>query len=111
MQASSYGILKTASGTNGNCCAPAQKQEALTLGDIAPTWHGRLLEQLPRAGPRRILWHHQMALPETRVVGEAYGFSSSYMRDCDRCTVFSQAFLRHFRAGSHDALRKAGRHL
>jgi hypothetical protein len=43
MQASSYGILKTASGTNGNCCALAQKQEALTLEDIAPTWHGRLL--------------------------------------------------------------------
>jgi hypothetical protein len=111
MQAFSYGILKNASGTNGNCCAPAQKQKALTLGDIAPTWHGRLLEQLPRAGPRRILWHYQMALPETCVVGKAYGFSSSYMRDCDRCTVFSQAFLRHFRAGSHDALRKAGRHL
>jgi hypothetical protein len=50
-----------------------------------------------------------MALPETCVVGEAYGFSlSSYMRDCDRCTVFSRAFLRHFRAGSHDALLKAG---
>jgi hypothetical protein len=111
MQASSYGILKTTSRTNGNCCTPAQKQEALTLGDIAPTWHGRLLERLPRAGLRRILWHHQMALPETCIVGEAYGFSSSsYMRDCDRCTVFSQAFLRHFRAGSHDALRKAGRH-
>jgi hypothetical protein len=51
-----------------------------------------------------------MALPETCVVGEAYGFSSSYMGDCDRCTVFSQAFLRHFREGSHDALRKAGQH-
>lgn len=50
-----------------------------------------------------------VALPDTCVVGEAYGFSSSYMRDCDRCTVFSQAFLHHFRAGSHDALRKAGR--
>ena len=77
---------------------PSRMQDCtgqLKLGDVAPIWQGRL-ERLRESGLRRMLRPLQMASPETRIVGEAYSFSSSYVNDCAACAAFSQVFLDAF---------------
>jgi hypothetical protein len=101
-------VDKTTFGINGNCTSVAALQEyaesALTLGDIAPTWYRILGQRLQAYSLKRLLWYLHMASPETCIVGEAYGFSSSYMRDCADCVMFSRVFLHNFPAGSYGAL-------
>src|SRR3954470_23199567 len=73
----------------------AEMQECTDEGalkDVAPTWHSRLV-RLKSAAIERKLWHFQMASPKNLTLGEASGFSSSYVNDCAPCVVFSQTFL------------------
>jgi hypothetical protein len=106
-------VDKTTFGINGNCTSVAALQHAesaLTLWHIAPTWYGILGQRLPAYSPKRLVWYLHMASPETCIVGEAYGFSSSYMKDCADCVTFSRVFLHNFPAGSYSALHETIRH-
>lgn len=87
---------------------PELQQEsspALTLKEIAPSWHD-ILVQLPASGLKRVLWQRQLAYPETCIVGEAYGFKWSYVNDCARCSEFSQTLFRDFKMRSYGALNE-----
>jgi hypothetical protein len=85
-----------------------ESSPALTLKDIAPSWHD-ILVQLPASGIRRMLWQQQLAYPETCIVGEAYGFKWSYVNDCAKCSEFSQTLFRHFKMRSYGALNEGVR--
>ena len=83
----------------------------LALKDIAPSWHTVLLEEKCRANRlKRYPWLVLMASQETCVVGEAYGFSSSYMEDCAECATFSQLFFNDFRSKSFSPHDNTVRH-
>jgi hypothetical protein len=45
-----------------------------------------------------------MASPETCIVGEAFGRSSSYWDSCIECKAFSSRFLCYFRERSYNKL-------
>lgn len=82
-----------------------ESSPALTLKDIAPSWHD-ILAQLPASGMRRMLWQQQLAYPETCIVGEAYGFKWSYVNDCAKCSEFSMTLFRDFKKRSYGALNE-----
>jgi hypothetical protein len=90
---------------------PSRMQECtsqLELGDVVPIWQSRLERPL-EAGHRRMLWHLRMASPESCIVGEACGFSSSYVNNNAASAAFSQAFLDAF-TRDWGALQKTAGH-
>jgi hypothetical protein len=61
-----------------------QNQELLTLDSISPTWAKRLEESklLPLLSLERFQLYLELRDTSKCVVGEAYGFSSSYESSC-----------------------------
>ena len=64
-----------------------QNQELLRLDTISPVWAKRVEEGklLPLLSFRRLRLNVKLKDTSKCVVGEAYGFSSSYVYDCKRC--------------------------
>lgn len=69
--------------------------EKIGFGYIAPTWNKRLAE-LPVPFLTKIRWFLGLHSRDVCVVGEAYGFNSHYVRECDACDKFSIDFESHF---------------
>jgi hypothetical protein len=68
-------------------------QTHLSFEEICPSWSARMEKGLPgQLSPKRLRWHAEMVSPETCIVGEAHGFSSSYMNSCETCRGFSSEF-------------------
>jgi hypothetical protein len=83
-----------------------QNQELLTLDTISPTWAKKLEESklLPLLSFERL--HLYLELKDTSkcVVGEAYGFSSSYISNCKRCSKIAWKFMFYFMIRSYSML-------
>jgi hypothetical protein len=76
---------------------PEQRQKLL-LEDISPIWDSRLKkENLPIfMSPKWWKWHYELQKASKCVVGEAYGYSSQYTDDCDKCDRIGCKFLYYF---------------
>jgi hypothetical protein len=71
----------------------------LSLSDISPTWAIRLKEKQPPLfliSFTRLQWLSEITDAEKCVVGEAYGFSSSYTNSCRECTNIANKFSLYF---------------
>jgi hypothetical protein len=74
-----------------------QPQEQ-TLDDISPKWAMRLKnENIPTYMSLTWLrWRYELQKTSKCVVGEAYGYSSKYVEDCDECDRIGCRFLYYF---------------
>ena len=85
-----------------------QDQELLTLDTIAPIWAKRLEESelLPILSLRRLRLYLELKDTSKCVVGEAYGFSSSYISSCKRCSKIGCKFMFYFMIHSYSKLER-----
>jgi hypothetical protein len=80
-----------------------QNEKLLSLIDIAPCWANRLQQKkLPfPLSLTWLKWYFELDSPSKCIVGEAYGYSASYERDCKECDMlgwkFGHSFLIHSR--------------
>jgi hypothetical protein len=83
-----------------------EDQELLTLDTISPIWAKRLEESklLPLLSLRRLRLYVELKDTSKCVVGEAYGFSSSYVYDCKRCSKIAWKFMFYFMICSYSKL-------
>ena len=83
-----------------------QDQELLTLDGISPTWAKKLEESklLPLLSLRRLRLYLELKDTSKCVVGEAYGFSSSYVSDCKWCSKIAWKFMFYFMICSYSKL-------
>jgi hypothetical protein len=79
-----------------------QQRKLLTFKDIAPEWAKRLEQQqqeleLPhKISLTGIKWYFQLLSYSRCVVGEAHGFSSSYVYNCRECYSFGWKFIESY---------------
>ena len=83
-----------------------QNQRLSTLDTISPTWAKRLEESrlFPLLSVQRLKLYLELKDASKCVVGEAYGFSSSYIYDCERCSRVSWKFMFYFMIHSYSKL-------
>jgi hypothetical protein len=81
-------------------------QELLTLDTISPIWAKRLEESklFPLFSIRRLRLYVELKDTSKCVVGEAYGFSSSYVSSCKRCSKIGWKFMFYFMIQSYSKL-------
>jgi hypothetical protein len=70
----------------------------LTLEDISPKWASRLKSKnIPIfMSPTWLRWRYELQKTSKCVVGEAYGYSSQYAENCDKCDRIGCKFLYYF---------------
>jgi hypothetical protein len=75
-----------------------ENQELLMLDTISPIWAKKLEESklLPVLSLKRLRLYLELKDTSKCVVGEAYGFSSSYVYDCKRCSKIAWKFMFYF---------------
>ena len=80
--------------------------ELLTLDAISPLWAKRLEESklLPPLSLERLRLYLELRGTSKCVVGEAYGFSSSYVYACRLCSNISWKFMFYFMIHSYQKL-------
>ena len=86
-----------------------QNQELLlTLDTISSTWAKRLEESklLSLLSLERLQLYLELRDTSKCVVGEAYGFSSSYVYSCKRCSKIGWKFLFYFIIHSYSKLEE-----
>ena len=83
-----------------------QNQELLTLYTISPTWAKKLEESklLPLLSLERLQLYLELKDTSKCVVGEAYGFSSSYVYNCKWCSKIGWKFMFYFMIHSYSKL-------
>src|SRR5919202_1159347 len=83
-----------------------QDQESLTLYSISPLWTKRLEESklLPILSLRRLRLYLVLKDASKCVVGEAHGFSSSYVYSCKPCSRIGWKFMFYFMIHSYSKL-------
>ena len=87
---------------------PKHKKQELTLEDISPKWAARLNKnKLPRLMSLTwFKWYSELKYASKCVVGEAYGYSSSYLDDCNTCDEICQKFFYYFGTCSNKKLEE-----
>jgi hypothetical protein len=105
---SSYHIQIKKSYVNDN---KIQNQELLTLDTISPIWAKRLEESklLPILSVKRLKLYLELKDRSKCVVGEAHGFSSSYVSNCKRCSKIAWKFMFYFMIHSYSKLEGTGK--
>jgi hypothetical protein len=85
-----------------------QNQELLTLDAISHTWAKRLEESklLLPLSLKRLQLYLELKDASKCVVGEAYGFSSSYVYDCKWCSKIGWKFMFYFMIHSYSRLER-----
>jgi hypothetical protein len=85
-----------------------QNQELLTLDSISPVWSKRLEEsrQPPLLSLERLHLYLELIDNSKCVVGEAYGFSSSYISTCKLCSKIAWKFMFYFMVHSYSKLEE-----
>jgi|SRR5215467_2137098 len=81
----------------------------LTLQDLSPRWHRRLKETKSLPFPFSIewfKWYAEIRNSSKCIVGEAYGFSSSYLDSCKQCNKICVKFMNCFMFHSQSGLEK-----
>ena len=68
----------------------------LTLEDISPKWALRLKNMPTFMSPTWFQWRYQLQKASKCVVGEAYGYSSHYAENCNKCNKIGCKFLYYF---------------
>ena len=83
-------------------------QELLTFDAISPMWSKKLEESklLPLLSLRRLKLYLELKRTAKCVVGEAYGFSSSYVHNCKGCSKISWKFMFYFMIHSYSKLER-----
>lgn len=79
----------------------------LMFRDISPKWAQRF-DQLPLSplSLKGVSWGLQILFAETCVVGEAYGYSSSYISECAKCSLLGYEFVTSFMTRSYNQLKE-----
>ena len=85
-----------------------QDELLLTLDTISPVWAKRLEESqlLPLLSLERLRLYLELRDTSRCVVGEAYGFSSSYVYDCKRCSKIGWKFMFYFMIHAYSKLEE-----
>ena len=85
-----------------------EDQELLTFDSISPTWAKKLEESklLPILSLKRLKLYIELKDTSKCVVGEAYGFSSSYVSSCKRCSKIGWKFMFYFMIHSYSRLER-----
>jgi hypothetical protein len=83
-----------------------QNQELVTLDTISPTWAKKLEESklLPLLSLERLQLYVELKDASKCVVGEAHGYSSSYVYDCKVCSEIGWKFMFYFMIHSYSKL-------
>jgi hypothetical protein len=83
-----------------------QNQELLALDAISPIWTKKLEESklLPLLSLGGLRLYLELKDTSKCVVGEAYGFSSSYVYSCKRCSKIGWKFMFYFMICSYSKL-------
>jgi hypothetical protein len=78
--------------------SPQSLPRELTLEDISPKWASCLKsENIPIfMSPTWLRWRYGLQKTSKCVVGEAYGYSSQYTENCDKCDRIGCKFLYYF---------------
>ncbi len=85
----------------------SKKRHELGFDTISPKWAERLSQPLPILISLRWLGYYSEIRSASRcVVGEAHGFSSSYLKTCPECNRFSIKFMYSFLVHSESRLEK-----
>jgi hypothetical protein len=88
--------------------------QGLTLEDIAPLWAARLEDErkFPTfMSPTWFRWCRELRYTSRCVVGEAYGYSSKYVYNCDECNDFGYKFMYYFMLNWHGKIKENKRRL
>jgi len=86
-----------------------QTQNKLEFSEISPMWSERLNRARNNISPFsliRLRWYQKLKNSETCVVGEAYGFSSSYVSRCKECNKLGWRFMFYFLIQSNSGIEK-----
>ena len=89
-----------------------KRLKLLTFKDIAPKWAKRLEQQqqegeLPhKISLTGIKWYFELLSNSRCVVGEAHGFSSSYVYNCRKCYSFGWKFIESYTERSYSEFEK-----
>lgn len=82
----------------------------LLFSEISPMWSERLnqaRDNISPFAPIRSRWYHELTISSACVVGEAYGFSSSYVHKCKTCKELGLQFMFCFLIQSDSEIEKA----
>jgi hypothetical protein len=82
-------------------------RRCLALKDIAPKWAKRLEQEKKLPFPLSLKWfrwYFELDMPSKCVVGEAYGFNSSYEKECEECNTLGWRFGHSFLVRSRSEL-------
>jgi hypothetical protein len=86
-----------------------EQRGGLTLSDISPNWAKRLGDQQQLPVPLSITWLRWYFDPKRAskcIVGEAYGYSSSFVYDCKECDDIGWRFMLYFAVHSFSKLKE-----
>ena len=84
-------------------------EKKMTLHDLSPKWHNRLEEGKCLPFPLSIKWFRwyvEIRNSSKCVVGEAYGYSSSYLNTCTECNRICVRFMNYFMIHSYSGLER-----
>lgn len=87
-------------------------EQGLTVREISPNWSKRLFSGrgLPfPLSPKWVKWYFELDSPSKCVIGEAYGYSSSYENTCKVCNRLGWSFGASFLLRSSIRLAKDAR--
>ena len=108
-----YLLLLTSSPMQIKSCVynNTHNQELLTFDAISPMWSKKLEQSkvLPLLSIRRLQLYIELKRTSKCVVGEAYGFSSSYVYNCKGCSKISWKFMFYFMIHSYSKLEATGK--
>jgi hypothetical protein len=77
----------------------------LELKHISPIWDSRISQKWPRLFSKMwFKWYFELKRTSKCVVGEAYGFSSSYIHRCKECDDIGWKFMIYFTISSRKKL-------
>ena len=80
---------------------------SLTLTDIAPKWADRFNQlPVPILSLKGLQWAFELTAAERCLVGEAHGFSASYLQTCKVCEMICSNFQTNFIMRSYENLQK-----
>ena len=89
---------------------PSVTEKTLTLKEISPKWFERLFgreKKLPfPLSPVWLKWYFELDSPARCVIGEAYGYTSSYEETCKECDRLGWRFGKSFFLRSRRRLEK-----
>ncbi len=80
---------------------------SLILTDIAPKWANRFNQlPVPILSLKGLQWALELTAAERCLVGEAHGFSASYLQTCKVCEMICSNFQINFIMHSYENLKK-----